>query len=127
MSCSGSWKRVDRTVSDLTPDQIRRMKVALVIVSAQLNDDVDKANALFLASGSELGPLVDGTFELAVALSTLLGGMTGNSVASTLQAVQPVDVAIVPGASVNWGVGVAMVEAVRTGDPRTVEIGSQVD
>ena len=114
-------------MSDLTPDQIRRMKMAVAIVEAQLNDDAAKVDALFKAGGSDLSPFIDGTFELAIGLATLLAGFRAQTIRATLEGLTPVEVTIVPDVGVNWDVGIAMVEAVRTGNSKTVEIGSQVD
>jgi len=114
--------------SDLTPDQLAKMKAGLPIVLALLNNDLRKLDALLKASGAEdpSWPL-DGMFYVAVALATALAGFTGQSVRTALETMERAEVSVFPGSPPKWDVGIELVEAMRTGDPRATEIGSQMD
>jgi hypothetical protein len=113
--------------SDLTPKQIGLMKLAIPIFSALLVDDKARAGALLEAAGVEFQRVVDGLFMLAVALVSSLAGFKEQSVESTLQGLQPTEVTLIAEASVNWNVGIELVEAVRTGDPEVQTISAQMD
>jgi hypothetical protein len=111
----------------MTPEEIKQLKYSVAMISACLNGDDERSNAVFKAGGSDLSPFIDGTFLLAISLAAMLGAPGRQAVETTLRQLDPIELAMVPGASVNWEFGIDIAVARSIGSPLLKDISAQID
>ncbi len=111
----------------MTSEEVRKQKIAIILVTALINQDDHGVSVAMSEIGSDLTQAVDGMYLLAISLASLVGAQTGTDVEGTLRSLEQTTAEVVPGIPVNWEVGIQIATAVSVGDPNVKTISAQVD
>jgi hypothetical protein len=91
----------------MTPEEKRLLKFSVVAVTGVLRDDSIGLDRAFRSAGSDISPVIDGTYLLAISLASILGVERKEpSVERVLRGLKPAEVEILPASSVNWEIGI---------------------
>jgi hypothetical protein len=111
----------------MTEDEVRMLKLSSAFVASYLRDDARGQDAAFTAASSDLSPIINGTFLLAISLASIYGHPKGESVETTLRNLTEAWVDFIPEVGVNWEVGIQIAAAKSAGSADLAAVTRQID